>query len=246
MLLVLALQVTLAAPQPIVELDTGKLKGEIVQLAWSPDGSEFYVQTVDRDRMGNVTGMHHYVVSASNKSVKGLDVAPQWATKYWAWKAAQSAPGAPSFRLDIDQHEETLRMTAAPNGGALAKGGSADPAQGTTMEEAANAANQTQVMLVRQLKLKGDTLGTWVNEPVLPGFAFSWAPQPLQLIAFAKRDKKDGGPIVVADASGQKQELAGPKNAILPAWSDDGKHLAWLERKDKKKFQLLIADISVS
>src|SRR5215831_3553946 len=122
LLLVLALQVTLAAPQPVAELDTGKLKGDITQLAWSTDGSEFYVQTVDRDRAGNVTAIHHYVVTAANKSVKGVDVEPQWAMKYWAWKAAQTAPGAPSFKLEIDQHEETVRMTASPTGGALAKG----------------------------------------------------------------------------------------------------------------------------
>src|SRR5215471_2343995 len=62
LLLVLALQVTLAAPQPVAELDTGKLKGDITQLAWSTDGSEFYVQTVDRDRAG---------VQAGDRSARG-------------------------------------------------------------------------------------------------------------------------------------------------------------------------------
>jgi len=241
----LALQVTLATPQPIVELDTGKLKGEIARLAWSPDGTEFYIQTVDRDTAGNVVAARHYIVSVAHKNVKGVDVEPAWSTKYWAWKSAQTAPGQAGFRIDLKQHEETVRSTASPTGGALAKGGVANPTAGSTAEDVANAAYNTQTMLVRELRIKNDLIGTWVNEPVIPGVTFSWAPEPLHLLAFAKRDKKDGGPVTVLDASGQKQELTGPKNAILPAWSDDGKHLAWLERKDRKKLELMIADITV-
>jgi len=241
----LALQVTLATPQSIVELDTGKLKGEIARLAWSPDGSEFYVLTVDRDRAGNIIGARHYIVSTSGKSVKGVDKEPAWATRYWAWKSAQTAPGQAAFRIEVKQHDETVRSTASPTGGALAKGGVADPTTGTTAEDAANAAYNSQTMLVSELKVKSDLIGTWVNEPVIPGVTFSWAPEPLHLLAFSKRDKKDGGSITILDASGQRQELAGPKNAILPAWSDDGKHLAWIERKDRKKFELMIAEITI-
>ena len=245
MLLVLALQVTLATPQPAAEIDAGKIKGNITELAWSADGSEFYLQTIDRDRGGHVTGQHHYVVSAKDRSVKSVDRQPPWASKYWAWKAGQAAPGLPSFKIDVSQREETVKSTASPTGGALAKGGTADPAQGTTFEEVANAANQTQKMTVFELKVKNDSIGTWVNEAVIPGVSFSWAPEPLHLLAYAKRDRKDGGPIVVLDAAGEKQELPGTKNATLPAWSDDGKRIAWLEKKDRKTFAILVADISV-
>jgi hypothetical protein len=61
------------------------------------------------------------------------------------------------------------------------------------------------------------------------------------MIAFARRD---GGPLIVFDDAGQKQELTAAKSAFLPAWSDDGKQIAWLERKDKKKYDLTIADVS--
>ncbi len=242
---VLALQVALASPQKVAELDTGKLKGELARLAWSPDATEFYVQTVDRDRVGNVIATRHYVISGAGKTIKGVDREPEWATAFWAWKSAQTAPGQPGFRIDVKQHEETVRSTASPTGGALARGGSADPAQGTTVEDAANAAYNTQRLLVSDLRVKNDVIGTWVNEPVIPGLTFAWSPEPLHLLAFAKRDKKDGGTIIVLDASGQKQEIAGPKNAILPAWSNDGTRFAWIERIDKKKFELMAADISV-
>jgi hypothetical protein len=43
------------------------------------------------------------------------------------------------------------------------------------------------------------------------------------------------------DAKGSKQEVAGSKDAILPAWSPDGSRLAWLQKDGKKKYELRIA-----
>ncbi len=94
---------------------------------------------------------------------------------------------------------------------------------------------------VYTLKIKGETIGAWEGEPVMPGVNFSWAPSPLRLLVFAKRE---GGPLVVVDESGRKQELKGAKAALLPAWSSDGTRVAWLERKDKKRLELTIADVS--
>lgn len=236
-------QVTLAQPQTVAEIDVGKMKGDLTRLAWSPDASEFYVQTAERDRGGSIKSLHHYIVSAASKTVKGADQEPPWASKYWAWKSAQMSPAAPGFRITVDEpRRETKRSTAAPTGGILAKGGVADPGVGSTVADVASAAEQTQVLVIYTLKLKNETIGEWTNEAVTPGINFTWAPAPLRLFAFAKRD---GGPIVVLDDAGRKQELTGAKAAVLPAWSDDGKRLAWLERKDKKKYQLTFADIAV-
>ena len=124
----------------------------------------------------------------------------------------------------------------------MAKGGTVDPTAGTSLDDVASAADTTQSVKVYSLKVKGQTIGEWANEPVVPGLNWSWAPAPLQMIAFAKRD---GGPLAVIDPAGQKQELAGATAAILPAWSSDGKRMAWLERKDRKKYQLVVADVAV-
>ena len=70
---------------------------------------------------------------------------------------------------------------------------------------------------------------------------FGWAPAPSHLIAYARRD---GGPIIVLDDEGHKQELTGAKSAVLPAWADDGTKLAWLEKKDRKKFDVMIAAVT--
>lgn len=235
-----ALQITLSAPQPVAEIDSGKLKGELAQLAWSDDGSEFYVQTVEHDKAGNPRAAHHYVVTAATKAVKDVDQEPPWAAKYWQWKSAQASPAASGFRISVDEREETKRASSAPTGGDLARGGTPDPGAGTSLGDMANAANSSQKLHIYALKVKSETIGEWVNSGVTPGTNFSWAPAPMQLLAFARRD---GGPIVVLDAAGTKQELSGTKSALLPAWSGDGKRMAWLERKGKK-YQLTVADIS--
>jgi len=108
-------------------------------------------------------------------------------------------------------------------------------------ENFASAVDQTQMQQVYTLKIKGETIGAWAGEPVMPGVNFSWAPSPLRLLMFAKRE---GGPLVVVDESGRKQELKGARAALLPAWSSDGTRVAWLERKDKKRLELTIADVS--
>jgi len=238
---VAAVQITMSAPQTVAELDAGKLKGDLARLAWSDDGSEFYVQTVERDRGGNPKAVHHYVVSAATKNVKDADQEPPWAAKYWQWKSGQASPSAATFQIDVSDRTETKRAASAPTGGDLARGGTPDPGAGTTLGDVAHAADTSQNLHIYALKVKGDTIGEWTNAAVTPGTNFTWAPAPLPLLAFAKRD---GGPIVVLDAAGAKQELTGTRSALLPAWSPDGKRLAWIEHKGKK-YQLTIADLSI-
>lgn len=233
-----ARQLTLAPPQAIVEVDTGKVKGDLSRLAWSPDASQLYLETVERDSRFNVKSMKRYVISVGSKAMKNVGEEPAWVSKYWSWKSDKKSPSSPAFSIAASSREEVVRSTAAPVGGAMAKGGL--DTGGTTLADAAGAAENTQNNTIWTLKVKGETIGEWTNEPVLPGTNFSWAPEPLHMIVFARRD---GGPLVVLDDGGHKQELAGAKAAFLPAWSDDGTRIAWLERKDKKKFVLSVAEI---
>ena len=237
-----AQKMALSIAQPIAEVDTGKMKGDLARLAWSPDGSEFYIQTIERDSHSTVKSTRHYLVNATSKKVNGVDQEPAWASKYWTWKSAQASPAAAVFRIVVDgPRQETMRSTSAPTGGALAKGGGVDPMAGTTVGDVASAVDQSQTRTIYTLKLNGEPLGDWVNEPVSPGSNFSWAPAPIAMLVFARRD---GGPLVLLDAAGHRQPLAGAKAAFLPAWSNDGARIAWLERKDKKKYDLMVAEVS--
>jgi hypothetical protein len=233
-------QLVFATPVAIAEVDAGRMKGDLARLAWSPDGSEFYIQTVERDRGGQVKSARHYVVSGSAKGVRSVDQEPAWASKYWGWKSGQASPGSAAFRIAVDERQETVRSTAAPTGGALARGGGVDPLAGTTVADVASAAEQSQKKTTYRLRLAGETIGEWVNEAVIPGLNFGWAPAPMTMIAFAKRD---GGPIVLLDQSGQKREMTAARSATLPAWSGDGTRIAWLERKDRKKYDLMIVSV---
>jgi hypothetical protein len=230
-----------SAPAAIVELDAGKLKGEPARLAWSPDAKELYLQTVERDDRGNVKSAKHYLVSVDGKSIKGIDQEPAWASKYWAWKSGQMSPAAATFKIKVEQRTETKRSTAAPTGGDLARGGSPDPASGSTLSDVASAANQTQMQTIYDLRLGNEVIGEWINEAVTPGTNFGWAPAPAHLIAFARRD---GGPLVLLDDVGRKQEVEGTRSVSLPAFSEDGTKLAWLARRDKKHFVLTIGTVA--
>jgi hypothetical protein len=237
-----AREVMIAAPEVIVEIDTGKLKGDPGMLAWSPDAATMYLQMNERNRQGVVTSTKHYVIAIAEKSIRGADSQPAWVGKYWAWKSAPASPATAAFKIVPSEREE-VKHAVAPVG-ELAKGGGSGDGRGipgSSVGEAMSVAATAQKLHIWELKVNGETIGEWVNEGVTPGSNFSWAPAPVHAILYARRD---GGPLSLLDDKGRKQALTGAKNASFPAWSDDGGRIAWLEKKERRKYDLLIAAIS--
>jgi hypothetical protein len=244
-----ATKLTLSPPAAIVEIDTGKLKGDLFRLAWSPDAQQMYLQTVERDRGGNIKTTHHYVLTLDGKAPKSVDQEPAWSTAYWAWKSAQAAPGLPAFKIEVEQQQKRVTSTSTPMGGDLAKGGSEGSTAGASVvgvgsgtNDAMTASMQSQVANYFTLKLKGEVVGEFVNASAIPGLTFGWAPAGAGLIAFANT----GGRIVIMDDQGRKREVPSSKSALLPAWSDDGMRLAYLEKSGKNKAVLKIVSVTPS
>ena len=226
---------TFGAPQKIVALD--KIKGEPIQLAWSPDGAELYIETGERSRIGTFNNQKHYVLTLADQKMKSVDAPPQWATDYQSWKSYKWAPGDHAFVIEIGEEKRTQRATNMPMGGDLAKGGGAGA--GTTSDDMVDASLSSQVQHVITLKLKGENVGEYVDTQFIPGYTFSWAPQAFgTAIAYARPD----GHLSVMDRSGGKKEVPDTKGSLLPAWSGDAKKLAFVE-KDGKKFAIYVTEI---
>jgi hypothetical protein len=229
--------VAVGTPTQVAELDSGKLKGQPKRLAWSPDSARLYLLVTEQKNAAPVE--RHYLIAASGGAAEAIDGPPEWASKYWAWKSAQAAPGAPDFKIEIEQEEKVNRATAAPMGGDLARGGTST-GEGTSVGDATSAAYQTQNSMVYSMKLKGQIVGEFVNGPIVPGLTFGWSPQTLGLIAFAHKS----GKVMIMDRTGRVTEINESGAAVLPAWSEDGGKLAFLRRDGRSKYKLMVATVT--
>jgi hypothetical protein len=230
---------TIATPKLIGQIDTGKLKGEPTELAWAPDGTQFFLQTSERNRQAMVTSPRFYLLSASDAKAQKVDAKPDWEGPYWLFKSNEYAPGAAKVAIDVKDEQRVVSSTASPTGGALAKGGtSASP--GTTVDDAVNAATNMQQVHVITLMLKGEQIGQFVNEQFLPGYTFSWSPEQLGSIVYVN----DSGRLAIMTLQGsEKQEIDGTKNVLLPAWKADGTKIAFLQKSGRNKYDLYVADV---
>ena len=237
-----AASVRIEAPARVAEVDLGQLKGQPARLAWSRDGAQIYLQTVETKRDGTRVP-RHYVVPASGGRIAAADSEPEWASAYWAWKSAQAAPGAPAFKIGVDTQRRVLRSTANPRGGGLAgMGGDPGAGSGGTGRIGGGepvAVGEAQNATVYRMLLHGDVIGEWINAPIVPGETFGWAPRELGIIAYSNLD----GALVIADAGGAKQEIKDTSHASFPAWSEDGSKLAFLRKRGGKKLDLVVASV---
>jgi hypothetical protein len=236
-----ARSLTVSSPARIAELDMGKLKGEPWRLAWSTDGAQLYLQTMEQKDAAQK--LRHYLIPSGGGAPQPVDDAPAWAVSYWTWKSAQAAPGAPALMISVDERRQIIRSTAAPRGAGLA-GMGGDASSGNEPGGRAGAGTDPlgdgQNAVVRSMLLKGETIGEWINGVIVPGLTFGWAPKDMQAIAFADKSAK----VVIMDAQGQKQGVESSKGARLPAWSEDGSRLAYVQRTGKKKYEVFVAGIS--
>jgi hypothetical protein len=230
----------ISEPVKVAELDLGKLKGDHVsRMAWSDDGSQLYVQTLEGAFGVPPKKLRHYVVSVADGSRKDVDAEPEWATAYWVEKSHHTSPDAQ--RIDLKDEVRIEKSVSAPMGGDLARGGVGG--DGSSTGDAMAAAASRQNVKVITLTFMGATVGLFEGTPLVPGRTFGWGPKGSKAIAFT--DVKSGR-VVIMDEKGGKQEISGTKDAVLPSWSRDGRKLAWLQKDGKKKHVLHISSVSQS
>ncbi|MGH9408784.1 MAG: TolB family protein [Vicinamibacterales bacterium] len=232
---------TLSVSQPVrvAEIDTGKLKGEPTELAWSPDTSQLFLQTSERDRSMMTINPRYFMMSASNGQPKSVNQKPEWEGQYWTWKSSEYSPGPDKIAIDIKEEKRVADSTSSPTGGAMAKGGTVAGNGGTTMDDAVNAAQNKQQVHVMTLTLKGEQVGQFVDAQFLPGYTFSWSPASIAMIAYVNAS----GHLAIMDLQRNKQQVESTKDVLLPAWSDDGSKIAFLERAGRNKYELYVATV---
>lgn len=229
-----------SAPGTIAKIDLDALKGEPSRLAWSPDGSQLYVQTLEGGfGRPNVT-LRHYVFAVTGGARQDLQVEPEWAAEYWTGKSGRTSPDKEApLQIELKSEKRKERTTSLPMGGDLARGGTS-PAVTENDELSILGA---QAVGVHTMLLHGETIGEFVNTVIVPGLTYGWAPEGTKLIAYAAQKS---GRVVIMDGEGRKKEIAGSKDAILPAWSQDLGRIAWLQKDGRRAYLLRVARVLVS
>jgi len=229
-----ALHVT--APTVVAELDLGSLKGDLRQIGWSPDQSQLYVQTAEGRAPS--PAIHHYLVAVTGGAITSSADAPAWAQDYWSYKSDRFAPGIGSLFIDVTQSLETMKYGTGSAGLIEREDRSGNTSVGSANVDRAAVSDKLHVV---RLVLLGQAVSEFVNEPPVPGLMFGWGPAGTATIAFTDRD----GRLFLFDRNQHKAAVSGAKNAILPAWSTDGSRLAWVQKGARKKYSLVVADVSL-
>jgi hypothetical protein len=232
-------QLAPSAPKVVAEIDTVKVQGTPVGLAWSADGTIYLRVTQGKDQ-----ARHYQIATAPSLSVGQSDGAPVWAANYWNWKSGTAAPGDPTLKIDIEQHSERVRSVNTSSGGALAGMSSAalpgsGGGEGVSEGVAIAAANSAVTSAVVTMRFKGQVVGEWTNELPQPGMRYGWAPAPMSVLAYVDAE----GRLALIDREGHKVLVPGATKAILPAWSMDGKQVIFLQKKSQTLYLLMTARV---
>jgi hypothetical protein len=221
---------TFGPPTAVVEVETSKLKGEIRRLAWEPDGTTLYLQSVEGKAPDEKP--HHYTVEVAGGLLTPVDREPDWAEQYWAVKQDRVAPGIPSLLIAIEQTVENLK-TGTGASGVLDRESSPDKVAGgsPSLANLANGTHGDQTANVVRLRLLGEEIAIWINERPVPGTRFTWGPSASGALVYVGAH----GELVFFDQKKQQQRVPGVRDAFLPAWSTDGTRLAYVQKAGRKK-----------
>ena len=229
-----ASKATVSAATVLLELDSSKLKGNPVRLSWG-EGDTLFLRVAETDRFGNERGKN-YVIAGGKGEPSPVDNEPTWSAMYWSLKSGLAAPGVPTLRFDVETRQQQRTATGSTQDGpGIDNPNKSDPSQSQIAKDLASL----QKVTTTTLRLKGHLVVEAVNQSVVPGLSFGWAPSPMGALAYADAKKR----LVLLDREGHRLEVAGTSDVLLPAWSPDGKQVVFLQKKDRKKYTLNLVTI---
>ena len=221
--------VRFSEPSTWTTIDVDKVKGRPAQLAWSDDEAELYLQVVQGVTIESLK-VRHYSLK-SNAEPAPIDRQPIWAQAYWKWKSARSFFGNPLLTIAVDT---TRAVVDEPRDRNTAYLNSERKAPATLQSKAG------MVRTVNRLLLLGHVIGEFVDEAIFPGYTFSWSPESLSMIVFRA---PGAGRLTIMNAEGETQTIEDSKDISLPAWSESGNAIAYLEPAGRKKFALKVITV---
>lgn len=232
----------ISEPSTVVALEGATLTGQPSRMSWSPDGNLLYIQTLEGSFGRPDAKLRHFLVASTGGALREMPAEPEWATDYWIVKSDQASPDDPSTRIEPKSEARRERTTSTPQGGDLARGGTS-PVSSIGRDDAVDAAFNSQIAFMNTLLLHGRVIGEFDNTVIVPGLTFGWGPMGTQVIAYAETRK---GRVTIMDGSGDRKEIAGTEAALLPAFSNDGGRLAWMEKAGRNKFVVRVARVEES
>ena len=214
-------KLAISAPVTIRDIELKGQRGTPTRMAWSPDDKWIYVRLSTFDRWSNET-VRHVLIEAGGTGTEALADEPGWLPRYWNTKSAMTSPVASSWRISIDTRQETVRTANVPREGNIGMHG--DPTAGLD-ETVKNAALSSQQASFQKYLLNGQVVAAMVNGQIVPGRTYAWATAGRPLMAFVNEKSR----LVVMSQAGKTREVKGPKKPLLPAWSESGQRLAWVQ-----------------
>lgn len=195
--------------QPVVSISAEDLKGGIVsEIMW--DGGTLMIQGVFAAPTGNLAAKY-LVVPAGGIELKPLDEPTQAALRYWETKSSRVSPTGLG-RIESSSDTKLPQMGIG------------------SLERRLEDAHSMGGMQSRHVLRLGSMvlLERTSERPPYDGEAWSWSPVEINRIAWV--DGKGDLWVARADGAGPRRLLRG--NYTLPAWSEDGRNIAVIERKD--------------
>jgi hypothetical protein len=227
--------VTLTPAVSWLEIDAKTVKGRPARLAWSDDRATLYLQSVEGHTRETLR-FHHYLVRRGG-ALSSVGSQPAWVEDYWTWKSAKSLVGDPQLTIDVETRRELLDNL---NGiGVNLSVFLSDAPNGISGQDLITAKQSGGTRLVTRLLLKGHIVGEFVDEMIVPGYTFSWSPEDLRLIAY----RALSGRLTIMDDEGRTETISATKDVLLPAWSEDGAAIAYLERTGGGRHSLRVVEV---